>query len=330
MELNLTAEDAGFFEIQKSLKSAFGFWVYCGSSNGILSLISLIVLVVWKPMSGDSLVLTIQLMIMEVFGSVLTLVLGLHHLYEIYTNEPESAPQLHCWSVIAIDVVSIAVICVFYFELSVDRFCAAVLPYIYQRRSKHYMKYLTLIAWLITALFLGCSVIDVSPTKHVPLCLLRYGLTKIYFSSFEACMLALSVAAILIYILTVVILKLQLIHASKTGGNMADIKARMNKKVTRVLAVSAAGHFGTYGFAALMKIALTECSPTFCTSPYFTTMYHFGGTVCFLTYFTFQQKFRMGCLALIKAIFKCKRQIFFSSEVGVTQEHESYIQHAHP
>lgn len=260
-------------------------------------------------MQRDTLLLTVEMFIMELCGSILHTILGCYHLFYSISTSPESRSMFDCWLMICWDLIFLSVIGIIYLELSFDRFYAAVFPINYQSRSKYYLYILSAVAWAVALLMFLFSLLAISfdDDVAVPLCILRYGLGLTYFSVFSCTMIFLSFMSLTLYVTTVIILKVQIRLILKRGGNVLDVKRRMNSKVTKALATSACAHLLTFTTAATGTQLVTYFLPYDGASygPLFKTFYHFGGITCLPIYCIFQRQFRLGFIHLVELPVTC-------------------------
>lgn len=304
--------------LQHNLLWSFILWICIGFANSLASLCNTYIFLVWKPMQKDTSLLVVQMSVVELAGGIILMSIGCFHTYSAIMDVPETRKMIDCWLIVCWDMLTETFIGIVYLELSFDRFVAAIFPIAYQNRTKHYVLILSIISWSFAIAIYFCSLIAVLTSNiYVPICLLRYSLGILYFSICSYTNLILSIAAVICYLLIIIILKCQVRYIAKRGGNVGEVKKRMESKVSKALALSAVAHLLTFTTAALGVQLVTYLLPfnggTF--GPFFNTFYHFGSLTSLPIYFLFQKAFRTGLKHLMKNLFTFKWSMLTNSAV---------------
>lgn len=193
--------------------------------------------------------------------------------------------------------------------LSVDRFTAAIYPKFFNDYSFRFGLVLFSCVWVISIAATGATAVGVSSTITVEICLSRTCVSENVTKWFSGLCMVASIFSVAIYLLCVILLKLQYSRAKISSGNnnILEIRKRMRNKATKALALNSFIHFITYTLSSAGSYIVTiYISNPAAVGPYFATLFTVGGISGFIVYFTCQKKFRQG--------FRRSLRIFFNIE----------------
>lgn len=316
---NITAQHLALL---KSLTTAFWFWILFGTLNVFASICIIYISIVWKPMQRDTMLLVLEMSIMELIGGLINASTGAFHIHMSLSDQAESRSAFECWLIVSWDILTASVIVVIYFELSFDRFYAAIFPAKYKNRSKYCAYCLLVLPWLfgILIFFLSLNAVLTNNTL-TSICIPRFAVNLSFFTGYSCSMIGISVLAYVMYIVVVVLLKFQVRKVARTGGNVAEVKQRLNNKVTKSMAVSALAHLLTFSTASSGTLIVTYFAPLQGApyGPYFYMFYHFGSITCLPIFYFFQEKFHQGVNTTFKKLCLCKSHFSHNAIVPATR-----------
>lgn len=290
--------------ILQSQGVAFVCWIIVGSINLIFAILTLTVFSSWKPLHTDTQFLAGNLAVSEIGLSTSTVVLAIYHLHNLYNDIPENITKNECFIKTVWQVLFLFLQAMFHVAISCDRFFAAIFPMRYNDRNKNYKFILAAAIWSAATVLTMLLYQDVDKNEMVLICFTRklYGdaVAKITTGLF----VTFSLLSVTIYIICLIILKLQIAKTGMTDGNVAEIGIRMRNKVTQSLAIIAFIHFATYtsGSAGSLLMVSLDKKADYLTS-YFALLMNFGGISSFGVYYSRQLQFREG----IRFLTKCRQ-----------------------
>lgn len=297
--------------LQQANIGAFVLWILFGLINSLFSIWNIAVLKTCKSLTNITLCLVIQISAVEGVAGVANAIIGSYHLFYIHRQYPETNSTLNCFLIGGISYMFfVSALAFLYLALSVDRFFICLLSGVYRNSSSKFKRVFYLLSYGTPCLICTLGFLDVSSTQYTPLCILRESLSKFGFLLFTYSMLTASILSVLMYgILIVVKIKLRQNQMS-VGGNVAQVTAKINSKVTKALAGNAVVHLVTFTLAAFGNAMVTFCSNKGSyLGSYFVPFYYMGSVTSFIMYYNFQQQFRCGCKNLARRIFQKKPQM---------------------
>lgn len=139
--------------LMKYQMTAFVLWIVLGTLNGIAGILTIVIIVVWKPLHTDTQELAAHLAFAETMGGLSIAATGCYHVFNILNDIPETTTMKSCYLKVAIQNLSNDSSAFFYLAISLDRFAAAIFPIRYKNRPRNYNTYVSIIFWIIPLMF---------------------------------------------------------------------------------------------------------------------------------------------------------------------------------
>lgn len=280
-------------------KAAFILWVIFGALNAVAASLTIAIIIAWKPLHTDTQILAANLAFAEMLGGISLAATGAYHLVNIASGLPETTTAKSCYMKVGIHYFTIDVSAVFHLVLSFDRFMAAVFPLRYNNRSNNYSVTVSIVFWLVPSLIFVCSFFDLSSETYIPVCLVRAAVGTNFYSIYIYTLFTVSTISVLLYCVTVAILKCQILNLVSKNSSVAEIKTRMRNKATKALGLGAILHFITFTASAFGSVLIANLLyHGTIYGPYLGVMYFTGGITSFVFYIICHKQFYIGLLHL--------------------------------
>lgn len=204
---NLNALSLDIMQLQLP---AYIVYLIIGSLDASLSALVVTISVLWKPLHTDTQILAANLAMCDIICGASIAIAAIYHLVYMILGLPETRTQFQCYLVSGIQLFAISSSVFFYMAISIDRFIASVFPLWYSNRSPIYIYVVSVVFWVLPLILFGLSFTDSSNELLIPVCLARASIGDKFYSIYIFSVLILSVTSVLIYVLTLIILKYQL------------------------------------------------------------------------------------------------------------------------
>lgn len=276
-----------------SQTGAFVLWICCGSLNGLAAIFTILCIILWKPLHTDTQFLAANLALSEIGLSLCVVGPAIYHLRNIYFGYSEVMSENACFSQVFGQYLFMLLIPVFNGVLCLERFLATVFPFYYKRRHRCYVYFITFSIWTICPWITFSLYAGFTDNLLVVECIGRFISTAKARVLYLALEMTVSVLSFTLYILLILILRLEIKKAMTKGQSFIEISQRMRNKVTRSVALTALAHLVTYTGSIICAIIVANfTSNSSILGPYFSAFHVFGGILTLPVYLICQQNFR--------------------------------------
>lgn len=291
--------------VLKSNVAAYVCWLVAGSINIIFSFLTVLIIFQWKPLHSDTQFLAGNLAVSEMGISAVTISLAIRRLYNIYNKIPESMSKNECF-VKTVWLYFFAFLqSMFLLVLSCDRFYATIFPMNYLNRNKYYKLILAIGVWSVAIILTLLLYLDVVKQEMVPICFTKYLFGAILLKVSTAFSLCFSLISAIVYVVCLIVLKLQVSKTRRIGGSIAGIRIQMRNKVTQSLSLIVFLHLFIHTLSAVWSLLIAYFDTGLGNlNPYFLVLYCFGGISSFGACYIRQQQFREGFQFLFRTRLK--------------------------
>uniref|UniRef100_A0A915I778 G-protein coupled receptors family 1 profile domain-containing protein n=1 Tax=Romanomermis culicivorax TaxID=13658 RepID=A0A915I778_ROMCU len=185
----------------------------------------------------------------------------------------------------------------FMFIVSVERTLSVALPCFYKYSYGNFQRSVCIAAWMIMILLFGISFLDKFPTELIPICLARAAIGHYSFYFYSYFYLILSVSSSLIYIVTMIYLKKESaaynLDHNRSNSNLADIRRKINDKVSLALMFAVFWHTVTNSVASVATVFIYKLPYRGALiGPYLGAFYYTGAMSFFVCHMIFVEDFR--------------------------------------
>lgn len=283
--------------------AAYTLWVVLGLVDAFISILTIAIIIVWKPLHTDTQVLVAHLSASEALSGISYCCTGCYHLFNIVKGYPETTTQANCYQYIFTHIFSRILSAFYYFGISIDCFFAVIFPMFYKKRSKKYAIYSSIVYWSVTIVLFTWSCFSASSQIYIPICIVRSALSDSYYRMYNKLLIVLYTVTVSVYCLIAVIMKYQIMILGHNHVNVTELRKRIRSKVMVILALIAVVHFVIYNGGSLVSLYLSTL-PNRGTiySPYIGSSYFVGGILSSFTYLVRQKDFYDGFIHFVKLV----------------------------